>query len=120
MIRGHKPNGYTVSFDSDLKKIEAETRQCIHCQYNWSYGDPHQEEMYIGPPTRRGFCNKCQGWLCGRDECIQQQIALTGNTTDCIPFEDQVNRLRDKVHKYLPLDPDLTITPGGLIVPRSN
>ncbi len=118
MIRGRKPNGYTVSYDSELRKIEAETRQCVHCQFNWSYGDPHQEELYIGSPTRRGFCVRCQGWLCGRDCCIQQQIRLTGNTSDCIPFEDWNSRIRDKVEKYLPLDPDLTFTESGLIVPR--
>jgi hypothetical protein len=121
VIRGRKPNGYTVGFTQDGHKVEAETRACIHCGFNWSYGDPHfPEELdaLLGHPTRRGWCFKCCGWLCGRRACLEQQVQLTGNTTDCMPYEEWCNRVMDKVGKYLPLSPELTITAGGLIVPR--
>jgi hypothetical protein len=129
MIRGHKPNAYTVAFTADGHRIEAETRACIHCQFNWSYGDPHGPEeldALLGHPTRRGWCVKCEGWLCGRRACIEQQAKLTelwlsqtGKVRDCIPFEEWANRVMDKVAKYLPLAADLAMTEAGIIVPRT-
>lgn len=121
MIRGYKPNGYTLSFTADGKRVEAETRQCVHCQFTWSYGEEHPPDEFGGVlahPTRRGYCVKCQGWVCARAICIQRQIDLTGNSSDCIPYQDQVDRMWDKVSKYFPLSPELTITPSGLIIPR--
>jgi hypothetical protein len=110
MIRGQKPNGYFVTTDADGKKIEGETRQCVHCQFQWIYRP--------GSGDRRGYCLKCGGFVCARPECIAQQIRLTGNAADCVSFYDWNSRLEDKVRKLLPLDPALTVTPEGLIVPR--
>lgn len=126
MIHGHKPNGYTLTYSREGKRIEAETRQCIHCQYSWDYGQPHDEELIkiLGHPTRRGYCYSCHGWICCRDSCLLQQKKLvaqflhqTGKIRNCIPFEEWNSRLRDKIERLLPLDPGLTITPSGVIVP---
>lgn len=119
MIRGAKPNGYTLSFSREGKRIEAETRQCVHCQFMWTRGEPHTEEMValLGRETRRGYCLRCNGFICCRAVCIQMQLRLTGNSTDCIPFEDQQNRIMDKLGKLFPLDQNVTVTPNGLIVP---
>lgn len=123
MIIGEKPNGYAVTYNADGRRIEFETRQCIHCQYTWSYGAPHQPEELqdlLGHPTLRGWCSRCNGWLCSRRSCIEQQLRLTrGTDRDCIPFEEWNKRILDKVGKYFPLDPDLTVTQQGVIVPRS-
>jgi hypothetical protein len=61
MILGHKPSAYVVHFDRNGKKIEEETRQCVHCSYEWVYRP--------GSRKIRGFCLKCYGVVCGRDEC---------------------------------------------------
>lgn len=121
MIQGRKPNGYTLSFTAEGKRVEAETRQCVHCQFSWTYGDLHlPEEMdeLFGHPTRRGYCCRCRGWLCARTVCIQEQVRLTGNTADCISYQDRVDRLWDKVAKHFPLAEDLTITAAGVVIPR--
>lgn len=123
MIRGYKPSGYTVSFTRDGRKIEGETRQCVHCQFTWAYGEPHaiaELDAFLGHPTLRGFCTRCHGFLCGRQQCIEQQLrikALLSIEVDCIPYTDWVERTRDKVAALLPLDPDLTLTAAGVVVP---
>ena len=73
MIQGDKPSGYFVTQDLVTgKKIEGETRMCAHCQYKWQYR--------AGSGTRRGFCTKCNGLLCGRPLCMQY----------CIPYIDKI------------------------------
>jgi hypothetical protein len=127
MIRGYKPNGYSLNFSREGKRIEAETRQCVHCQYTWGYGDEHDEPIsMLGHATRRGYCLKCGGWVCCRDVCIQKQLRLvdfyletTGKIRSCIPYEEWVNRIREKTEKLFPLNPDLTMTQNGIIIPHS-
>lgn len=118
MITGHKPNGYTVTTDADGRRIEGETRMCIHCQFMWEYAP--------GSGTVRGFCTNCNGFVCARPECIAEQkrlvddyLARTGRTRSCMPFEEWNNRIRDKIEKLFPLDPELTVTDSGLVVPRA-
>jgi hypothetical protein len=67
----------------------------------------------------------CDGFICARSECLLEQRrmvdelqAQTGRVRHCIPFQEWNERLIEKVVKHLPLDPDLTITPAGLIVPK--
>ncbi len=127
MIRGVKPNGYAVSCDSDGKKCEHETRQCVHCQFSWAYGEPHfPEELdeLLGHPTRRGWCVQCGGFLCGRKQCFLQQQKLIqhmrdrfNQTRSCVPYEEWSERLFARLQKQFPLDPGLTVTESGLIVP---
>ena len=117
MIHGHKPSAYFVTSDGDGRKFEGECRQCIHCLYTWEY--------HPGSGTERGYCLLCGGFLCARPQCILEQKRMvdqflfeTGKTRTCIPFHEWNERLRDKLAKHLPLDPALTITPSGVIVPR--
>lgn len=81
MIRGHKPAGHVVTYDDCGKKIERELRQCCHCQYTWIY-EP-------GSGIKRGFCLKCMGLLCGRQECFN----------NCAPFFD-VRMQDDKAYQF--------------------
>lgn len=118
MIHGHKPNGYFRTFDASGKAVEGETRQCVHCQKMWNYKP--------GSGTWRGWCLNCGGFLCGEPHCFAQQktwteewLALTGKVRSCIPLEEwNARRIERLAHKF-PLDPDLTITEAGVIVPRS-
>ena len=41
--------------------FEGYLRQCTHCQYTWTYKP--------GSGVLRGFCNRCNGWTCGRFQC---------------------------------------------------
>ena len=123
MIRGYKPSGYTLSYTREGRKLEGETRQCVHCQYTWAYGEPHglaELDSFLGHPTLRGFCTHCHGFLCGRRQCFEQQMrlrALLNLEGNCIPYTDWIERTREKIAALLPLDPDLTLTPTGLVVP---
>lgn len=116
MIHGHKPSAHFVTYTREGQKVEGECRQCIHCQFTWEYQP--------GSGVRRGYCLRCGGFLCARPECfLQQRIFIDllrerfNQTRSCVPFEEWNNRLREKIEHLLPLDPDLTITPGGIIVP---
>lgn len=62
MIVGRKPSGFTVGLDLSGNKVELETRQCVHCQFTWTYKP--------GSGVTRGFCLKCFGLLCARPECM--------------------------------------------------
>ena len=115
MIHGHKPNGYITDFN--CKTVTGETRQCVHCQKMWTYQP--------GSGTTRGWCLKCDGFICAEPLCILDQQRLvrdwfdkTGQSRNCIPFEERNARRIDKIAPLLPLDPNLTITAAGLIVPK--
>jgi hypothetical protein len=107
MIRGYKPNGYTVKSDG-VTRIEGETRQCVHCQFMWEY--------IPGSGTRRGFCTRCMGFVCNRSECHAEQARLLALFPDksltCIPFEDVNKRLLDTYDK----DPRFAVTSEGHVI----
>jgi hypothetical protein len=95
MITGRKPSGYFVTADGDGRKIEGETRQCIHCGYTWEY--------HPGSGIVRGWCLKCNGFVCAREECLKEQFRMTsqfkqdtGKMRSCIPFEEWNDRQREK------------------------
>src|ERR1700686_977735 len=113
MIHGHKPSAYFATTDGEGKKIEGECRQCVHCQFTW--------EFKPGSGIRGGYCLRCGGFLCARQECMTQQLQLIeilkeryNQTRTCVPYEEWVNRLREKIEKLLPLDPALTVLPSGI------
>lgn len=119
MIHGYKPSANFTSFTGDGVKIEGECRQCVHCMYTWEYRP--------GSGTVRGYCVKCDGFLCARQECFNEQLRLIelmkvhyNQTRSCVPFEEWNNRLREKLEHLLPLEPGLTVSPGGIIIPRTN
>ena len=119
MIHGHKPNGFSTTFDASGKKLEGETHQCVHCQKMWSYRP--------GSKITRGYCLRCGGFVCAEAPCEFQQkrwidewLARTGQVRSCIPLEEWNNRRIDKFAHKFPLDPELTITADGLIVPKSS
>ena len=62
-IPKHSDGGVIVStpLDSD-KKTESPMMCCIHCGIHWA---PRP-----GSGTRRGFCTRCNGFVCGRAACV--------------------------------------------------
>lgn len=115
MIRGHKPAAYFVTGDGSGVKIEGEQRQCVHCQFLWTYQP--------GSGTRRGYCLRCDGWLCARPECeimqkamLQEMSHLPGaDDRHCIPYNDYINRQRDEYVKSGRWE----ITSSGILVAKS-
>ena len=116
MIHGHNPSGYFVTADGDGHRIEGETRQCIHCLFTWEYKP--------GSKIQRGYCLKCGGFICARAECMAEQLRFIemmrvqyNQTRSCVPFEEWNSRLKEKISHKLPIEPGLTVTESGLIVP---
>ncbi len=50
-----------TDFHSGKTLFEGYLRQCVHCQYTWTYKP--------GSGTRRGFCVVCNGFICGKPRC---------------------------------------------------
>ena len=76
MKRLERPSGYFSSYDpSTGKKVEGETRQCVHCAYTWIYDPGASFERKAGlrtdKPKIRGTCLRCRGLVCGRPECLK-------------------------------------------------
>ena len=111
MIRGHKPAAYFSTGNGEVK-TEGEQRQCVHCQFLWTYRP--------GSGTRRGYCLRHDGFLCGRPECEAQQkvmlrsFAHLSGATDrhCISWTDYVERQRDEYAR----DPRWTVLTSGIVV----
>lgn len=112
MIHGeNKPSGHFSTIDANGNRVEGETYQCIHCQHIWI--------PQPGSGIRRGYCNKHQGMLCGRQECINQQKLWTGTSHDCITILEYNDRIRDHVEKHHRLDkggPKVEVATDGKIV----
>lgn len=110
MIRGHKPSAYFEAGAADgYSKRSGECRMCAHCNFNWEYQP--------GSGIKRGFCVKCDGWLCGRPECDLLQKALLQQFNleyGCIPYSDVNHRLREGYAK----DPRFEVLPSGIVVER--
>lgn len=117
MIQGHKPNGYTAFMNAAGKRVEGETRQCVHCGKIWQYAP--------GSGTERGWCFNCTGFLCAEGPCFAQQkvwveqwLAQTSQVRNCIPIEEWNSRRIEKLAHKFPLEPGMTVTASGLIVPE--
>lgn len=41
----------------------ADTVKCVHCGHNWI--------PIVGSGVKRGWCNNCNGLLCGGHECFE-------------------------------------------------
>lgn len=65
---GYKNQGVKGNFIEGDKKV-SNLWQCVHCNA--------QFVVQRGSGTKRGFCMKCMGPLCGKEECFE-----------CLPFEN--------------------------------
>lgn len=108
MIHGHRTAGWFEKGIANDKKEVGETRQCVHCQFVWTY--------HPGSGDRRGFCLNCHGLVCMRPECALQQKALLADfpelSLSCLPFEDWNNRMRDRLMR----DSRWEILPSGIAI----
>jgi len=63
-----KPSGYILADGEEI----AQTLQCGHC---------HKHCISVkGSGVLRGYCTKCDSWLCGAPACIAK----------CYPFEKRM------------------------------
>lgn len=107
-IIGHKPSGFSLSADGEGKRIDGETRQCVHCQYTWQYRP--------GSGARRGFCLHCYGLICGRAECFAQQKTMLAAYPEhnCMAYNDYINRELERFAKECGYE----LTAAGILIPR--
>ena len=70
-IDSPRENGI-VEFYTDHGTESYKTIQCKHCGVHWQY--------VRGSGKQRGYCTKCNGFLCGVKECVEE----------CVPFEAQL------------------------------
>lgn len=115
MIQGRKPSGYLVTGDESYRRVESETRMCVHCQHTWKY-DPYAESR---ARNVRGFCLRCFGFTCQLPACFAMQREMLAEYPDepreCISFDEHYRRRLEKISKH----PLWEVTPGGLIVPKA-
>lgn len=115
MIEGRRPSGHLVTTNEFGGRMELETRQCVHCQFTWTY-DPHDEAR---ARTVRGFCLRCYGYTCERVECHLEQQNLLREFPDqgtCIPYH-RYHALRLQRIAQHPL---WEVTPSGVIMPKAD
>ena len=60
----------------------ADTSQCVHCGGHF--------KVIPGSGTKRGWCPKCKGVLCGGMTCM----------TRCVPFEQMLEKMEGKKHNF--------------------
>lgn len=92
MKKLERPNGYFQTWDpSSGRKIEGETRQCVHCAYMWIYNPMESfSRKLAGKSITRGKCLKCFGLVCARPECMKQ---------GCKPQAKQIEELENAHRK---------------------
>lgn len=56
-----KPKGHTSTVYHDGSTAERDTLCCCHCGAHW--------EVVPGSGRTRGWCMKCMGVTCGREQC---------------------------------------------------
>jgi hypothetical protein len=114
MIHGRNPAGYVLTSNDHLSRLELESRQCVHCQFQWIY-DPFKEAR---ARNLRGFCLRCHGFTCERPECHMEQRVMLSEYHDeprpCISFEEHYRRRLDRINGSSQFE----VTPSGVIVPK--
>jgi Pyruvate/2-oxoacid:ferredoxin oxidoreductase delta subunit len=85
-----RSNGYFQTWDPVTgRKIEGETRQCVHCSFMWIYNPKNSFDKKIAgiQPSTRGICKKCFGLVCARPECMKN---------GCVSMLRQIEELENK------------------------
>jgi hypothetical protein len=115
MIHGHRPNGEWETKDKKGFTIARETRQCVHCQFMWTYQP--------GSGTLRGYCLKHNGWICARAECMAEQERIlnhyeqvTKSRPSCLAFEEYQDFLLETLAQA---GDQWQLNSSGLLVPKS-
>jgi hypothetical protein len=71
----------------DGKQV-GETLQCVHCGMHWEYKP--------GSGRKRGFCNFCNGVVCGQDYCMSGCYPLEARIelTEAVDAKDARNEMK--------------------------
>ena len=89
-----KHSGYILNNGS----IVASTQQCVHCG--------NHEVIRPGSGTKRGWCNLCHGFLCGKYSCMITCIPFAAK----LDYQDALNRREENkaaIRSLLNRYPDL-------------
>lgn len=63
-----KSAGELESIDLDSDRSErAPMARCVHCDYRWLFRPPNSGGGHL-----RGWCQQCNGYVCGRKVCREQ------------------------------------------------
>jgi len=66
-----KDNG-TFEFYTEEGTKSFKSIQCLHCGSHY--------QVIPGSGKQRGYCLKCKGFLCGKEDCLK----------DCVPYEARI------------------------------
>lgn len=90
MQRIERPNGYFSTWDPRTgRKIEGETRSCVHCGFMWIYNPRESFDKKITGeyvPVQRGVCTQCLGLVCARPVCMKN---------GCVPMMKQIEEFEN-------------------------
>lgn len=90
MKRLERPSGHFGTFDpSTFARVEGETRECVHCGYQWIYNPRASFSAKVAgdyKPVTRGICTKCNGMVCGQQQCLK---------LGCIPKFKQIEIMEE-------------------------
>ncbi len=91
MKRFDRPNGYFQTWDPHTgRKIEGETRSCVHCSFTWVYNPKESFDKKLTgeyKPVTRGKCLRCFGLVCARPGCLAK---------GCEPIMKQIEMIENK------------------------
>jgi len=100
VINSPKDDG-VFEFHTDIGTQSFKSVQCKHCMIHWQY--------VKNSGIQRGWCMKCNGILCGKEECMK----------NCIPYEARIeytealgNNHQSNIKKLLSKYPDIKILCG--------
>lgn len=83
-----RESGYFQTIDPLTgRRIEGETRTCVHCGYMWIYNPRESFDKKLTgeyKPVIRGKCLRCYGLVCARDECMKK---------GCMPMLAQIEEM---------------------------
>lgn len=81
-----RANGYFGTSDPLTgRRIEGETRSCVHCGFMWIYNPRESfDKKMTGEykPTTRGKCLSCYGLVCAQPHCMK---------LGCVPLMKQID-----------------------------
>ncbi len=80
-----RPSGEYRIIDEYGRITEGQTLTCVHCGAMW--------QIIPGSGRERGFCFRCMGPTCDRNECNR-----------CLPYERQLEIIEQRHRLYLAMD----------------
>lgn len=97
---GHSCVGVLTSTDKDRDRaVQTDLVRCVHCGYMWQF--------VPGSGRRRGFCMRCNGFVCGQHYC---------EAVGCVEWRQQLENMEQGKplgHKPISVSVPRILVPGG-------